>query len=471
MSLQHMSSELQESIISDLSYDDIINYCESYPGFRYICSDQDFWKRKLKREFTALTQDGVILDPILYVTNYTLSDEDWKLTYKRWEFIAYADFSDISGTNPIYDLSHNTDIIMWYLDQNEYIPEFNLYAIAIRYNNLTILHKLHAMGFKLVSKVRVMSIGNENLKLLHSIDMDQNDVLSLSNFGILLSITAHYAQMPTVQWLYTQYPEHLAFMTNAAYNGRIDIMEWLLDQNDNDNDNDTMDQTIIMAALRGNQTTVLQWMFDREIYPDLNTVNASIELCNTNILGWLLDHELYPDLNTINTRIWICKTGSLAILQTLNEYGLQPNVEVANNAALNNRIDVLDWLETLGIYPNIHDINASRIFKITPLTKQWLRERGIIIPERYNTVSNTTSGINININPLLSTSNRASPFIRSATSITSNMKPSEQLIEPSYEIFKPDDPNYVLNPLTQHWIIRGDTLYNKLVERGIIIIK
>ena len=43
--------EIREETLLYLPYDDIISLCVSHPDLSYICSDNRFWKRKVRRDF------------------------------------------------------------------------------------------------------------------------------------------------------------------------------------------------------------------------------------------------------------------------------------------------------------------------------------------------------------------------------------------------------------------------------------
>jgi hypothetical protein len=107
----------------------------------------------------------------------------------------------------------------------------------------------------------------------------------------------------------------------AAKGGHINILEWLHDFHDVLFDSDTAD-----AAAEGGRINVLEWLYERRILPNDNAFAYAVDGRHEDVIEWLLDHGITP---------------------------VDPE-NIANNAAFNDDVDMLNFLETKGILPNYY---------------------------------------------------------------------------------------------------------------------
>lgn len=312
MFLQNLPSEILELILFTLKYNDIINYCESYPGFIPLNTNDMFWKRKLKHTFSMLG-DNHILNPTKYALKYRNHNEYWSKTYKRWELTLNVNNSDTisKGTAPIYDLTQNLDIIMFYLniERNRlYKPILlKLYKIAIKYNNLYILNKIDSLNFNLFDPNQPLEydphIWNKNINFLKHIGIKSSNIIYIMryhentnpykvNFNTLLNIMM-YSHINTVQYLYnvyTQRNQREEMMIFAVCKARIDIMTWLFEQGIRIN------QYTFTCAIHYNQIASLQWILDQGFIPIPNNQLIYEQLYrkqqNPETIQWLIDHSI-----------------------------------------------------------------------------------------------------------------------------------------------------------------------------------
>lgn len=115
---------------------------------------------------------------------------------------------------------------------------------------------------------------------------------------------------------------------------------------------------------------------------DRREVRLSIERMYNDIFFWMMD-MCYPN---IHYRQYVddiaAQYGNMVILISFGEKNIFPSIgDGVRLATVNGHIEVLEWLESKGIFPNIDDVNCVAQ-KGSINTLQWLELRGIL-PDKY----------------------------------------------------------------------------------------
>lgn len=441
------SEIIQTQILSHLSHDDIINYCNSHPYFRILCQDDTFWIHKLNQDFGTHTGHT----PSQYVTLYRNHDEAWHLTYKRWE------------QNFTKDTSLDPDITMWKLDHIPYNEHqlLRLFNLAIEHDDLNVLQKIHTINPK---------------------------ISNYSHITIQIPYIIQHSKLCTVQWFYNIYNYTIPDIIEWTLEyGRTDILDWLFEEYGYVIDNQ-MFQTMLEHTSPQHIILILHWLMLHNTLPSIDDVLHVIDVTqDLDIITWVLEQGYKLTSFTLNDMVGAYNVKVIEGLYNRGWY--KPNQESANYAAKHGNTKVVRWLEQHGIRPTntfqpirqshlpsnlrvelpVHNTHSGlNSGAQVPTHNQGRRVEPIVQLPKYNTRS---SGLNsIAQIPSIDSQSQLSTDIGSSVSnpITQVFSTIQQPIL-SNIVTKPDNPNKVLNPITRHWITRGGEIYNKLVKQGIII--
>lgn len=387
--------ELTYDILLYESYDDIMKYCLVNKAASEICHDTIFWMKKLDYEYQDLG-----FKPSIYITKYKHPDMKGTDIYRRWKSVKLS--------SNIEDKIRNeyNDMVFWIMDHYDAYLAGALYVyianIAAKYYNHEILVYFASKGIFPSRAGATNAAGNGHLKVL--------------------------------QWLFTMgiYPDDQV-VEKAAGGGYLDILIWL-----NDNDYKMTKLAAIYAVVSG-QREIVEWLTSKGIYPDMNlyyypypdgkdekTILKGLNMAYSigvvpitwsvvpnmaardgyiNILEWFKRRGILPDQRGINyamgngkmlTVDWITREtglvpndeavnyaityGNLWVLELLyRDYNFLPNNQSSINwdAASNGYLDILIWLDNLGIHPSTN-ITISTINRFDFDTFSWFEQHGIV---------------------------------------------------------------------------------------------
>jgi hypothetical protein len=275
---------------------------------------------------TSITPDNIIAG------NYTLisTDDGWKAqNYTTPHTVRFEPYREqlLSGTEDVdrlilLDLDYQSLLRACSTDQytNKICQDdfFWRQKVERDMGHEVMINKLPEMSYRdqyrtLINgmdKVSAIKKGRLDYLIFRKIELDRYDAKTATGYGWINILK--YAADNGVP---------LGDTANiAAANGNINVLEWLRENYDTPFDTTTIND----AAERG-QIKVLEWLYEKGIRPDDDHVFlvATIE-GHEDVIEWLLNHDIIP-ANPHN---------------------------VANNAALNDDVDMLNFLETKGIFPD-----------------------------------------------------------------------------------------------------------------------
>lgn len=451
---------LTNHILLQLSYPELLNFCNTSRQFQQICTDNIFWKIKLDYDFTTLNLRQQRLIPSLYHIQYGLNIESWNTVYNIWYRMLNRKINesdDLIDRNVLY-----ADIIIFRLDRGDQFGELNnelnseyseddynldvytmsrilkeLYGLALKYNNLDVLKKLDTMGISYNDYIQ--GINNTIKPYIETVAMD------------------------IIEWIGPNIITY-GFTTSVTTYGRIDILDWLSKYN-------IFPKTIdLLYAIQNNRFQLVQWAVAHGIYPDQSGINAIVYTNNFDMLDWFLEHNMIPnscasDIAVINDNI--------PMLRWLIDHDIKPHANIIHKVLNRTDTTMLEFLWIHGIRPTQDDINETS----TVQCLTWLEQHGMLPDARAANIALHKGEWDIlewmlkrNIYPTIRYLKDKIPppdVVRLLDNHMSHIQ--DRSIH--YEIFKPDNPAKVLNPITRRWIIRGGSIYNKLVKQGIIILR
>jgi hypothetical protein len=183
----------------------------------------------------------------------------------------------------------------------------------------------------------------------------------------------------------------------AARAGLIDVLDWMWNH-DLEPDEDTIteseansidvlmwleDHGMMLDTWAANSVSedirTLEWLERRDILPDVNGANLAAGRGNIKFLHWMAERGIYPDDVGLTESV-----GNSEVFFWIIKQGVQPTVYTANVAARHGCIDILDYLESIGILPEkeLTDYAIEYIIEThntTPsIILDWLLARGIV---------------------------------------------------------------------------------------------
>ena len=117
---------------------------------------------------------------------------------------------------------------------------------------------------------------------------------------------------------------------------------------------------------------ILELLIEYGFHPNIHNANYAAAHDNLDILIWLESHGILPDVYGANEA-----SGFLDILIWLESHGVLPNVDGANYASSHGFLDVLYWLETYQILPNVDGANGAARGGFLDILI-WLEQHGIL---------------------------------------------------------------------------------------------
>ena len=89
----------------------------------------------------------------------------------------------------------------------------------------------------------------------------------------------------------------------------------------------------------------------RGLLPSKDGANRAASYGHLNLLDWLEEHEILPDVEGAN---WAFENGQFGVVDWLTQRGIIPRplyFNVASRAAVEGRIDILNYIEQIGFLP------------------------------------------------------------------------------------------------------------------------
>lgn len=161
------------------------------------------------------------------------------------------------------------------------------------------------------------------------------------------------------------------YAMKAGEYGHLHILEWL------DTREILFDSVYLDIIIENGHLHILIWLYEQKYIHELTSQHANIAAQENyiNILDWLESQGILPDINAVTIS---GEYGALQSLIWLAQRGILPNQITVDNAAKNGHIPVLEWLQTtynMSPGPNTPDIVAQR-FNIIML--EWLSLRNLL---------------------------------------------------------------------------------------------
>lgn len=443
----NIPNEISQNILLHLSYKDIIAYCLTNTQAAQICKDDYFWTQKLNLDFTHVLPDGTVLIPSDYVKTYIQVPES-AITYSRWQrwIKKYDNLTDVYERIPytnidiimfILDIMYNTDptyidifnsnlemyddlLMRGYSEVLEWLYQRGINPSKIYMGDILSMINMNALKWLIKHNIIPYIDDPENYSFIKDINVIQwlidhnsiplnsrlaNNILVISNRidlleqlaqlnilpdrDILTKVFAHNYKLnfDILDWLakynilpnqsdidyildknptlnldmvsrlaqYGILPSQNAVNNMILFNPNLTILNWLVQQGIMPNI-----KSVYFAIKNGN-IPILQWLWDHGIKPDSNAINYAIlqQPINFDILDWLAEppRSLRPNQNIIDNIVYIDQTRDR--LNWLAQYHLYPGQNGANIAVLNGDFDVVQWLAQLGIIPDIESVNLA----------------------------------------------------------------------------------------------------------------
>lgn len=270
MSFTDIPYHVLAPFLTRLAIHDIVNYCSSHQQGFNLCTDDVFWRNKLDQDFTYISNAQIFV-PSQYEIQYTMNIDNWYNVYKRWfQFPGITYIMESSIYNPDINLSLYTTNIIFELNLNLYeIDEDNyilteLFDLATTQCQVDIMNAIYNIGHN-IQKEHITSIIYQNIQ---------------------------HICLPALHWIMSRYNLTLIYITDiAAQFERYDILLWLIET-----------YTNIMLSEHGFEILVLnmninmlEWLWNKDIYPYQKTVNYATELENPVVIQWFNKHGLYAD--------------------------------------------------------------------------------------------------------------------------------------------------------------------------------
>jgi hypothetical protein len=185
----------------------------------------------------------------------------------------------------------------------------------------------------------------------------------------------------------------------AARSGQINILEWthnhgiLLDQEIADYD----------AALN-DRVNVLEWLSKKNIRPSKAAFSNAVESTSTRVVEWMLDHGITSDHPKLvaNLAGYQDLRANIEMLELLEDHGMLPNTQGANEAASFGNYYILEWLHERNILPDsiglLEAVTNNKFYVV-----EWLLEHGIGHPNPELVTNQAIMNNNVDMLNLLRT--------------------------------------------------------------------
>jgi len=416
--------ELQRLYLLKLPVPDIANYCAVNPSVHKICVDDYFWLLKVEHDFPGISQYKP--ENITYQQQFLdllrITDPHDAAKEGRLDILIYLDsLGKLPDRESDTAENGHLDVLKWLKTKGIYYIE-TIVTSASKGGHINILEWVGPEGLPYYRDGGIWAAQKGQVDVLDWYETQgilpdveiANEAAGKGHINVLnwleqrrifpTVIGANWAAkegyIDVLNWLEARriFPNN---PNDIVIRGNINVLEWLAQREilpnvDGANSAarlrfikilELLEKRRIFPSTRGannvifkwnekdrkrgppsdgSSLDVLNWLYSRNIYPDINGILLAASNGNIEILDWLETHELFPNNISNNSMNKILYSAILYNqgngLEWLERRGIRPNVDLANWAAdkENDRffyrekknINVLEWLAARGIFPN-----------------------------------------------------------------------------------------------------------------------
>lgn len=338
-----LSVEILYKILLYMKYDDIISYCETNKNAMSICHDVGFWSSKLNMELYS--NDDDMIKPSHCIHNYQHFDKRGYNIYKRWKKEIQFNVPDTYKANIDSNIKAGyNDIVIWFITCN--------------------MKHLRAIDFKNMANT---AISNGNLEIF-----DWFMVQNLITNNISLYSASANGHLNILKYTY----EKRGIIINnewrdgAITGGHMNICEWLKEKGNIFTSHDCS------GAIMRRDTHLLEWLEQIGILPNSGSYCDAAVMGYVDMLDWLESRKIAIYKFAPDEALEYC---NLDVLNWFYHRGYVPHEKATSSFGIyiNNRCDILEWLEEIGIRLSTECANSS-VWCASIDSLEWLKKRGIL---------------------------------------------------------------------------------------------
>jgi len=379
--LKQPFTHLHEMDIIILSYlDDTVlkAVCQVNKYAQSLCQDENLWKLRLERFYPKYANgEGREPGETWYSFYHTLRNllgkngelDIYKLVmFKRYRFLeknpdkVTLEVINFTATNGL------ANVLDWFLQRGKPLPDIRGVNGAAINGQVEVLELIRQRGGPVPNDVQIANIAAMmgHVDLLHW--LKQNNIMVPDALG--LAQAASNGCLNVLKWARQEglpLPDNLP--DEAAAGGKIEVLDWLKEIKGvpskagvlkaisegkietlewlKDNNLLVVDREMIDEAVRRDKVVILDWFYKNtspKIAPSQGALNVAALAGFLDPLIWVADHYpgLYPSEEGRN---WAAMNGKLNVVQWLfRETGKLPTQYGINMAARNGRLDVIKWV-------------------------------------------------------------------------------------------------------------------------------